>query len=150
MHQPIGLGAADECSFRPPGHIDRSPLVCDGAAGKAPDFGLKSHVKARGLQATRRRCCVGRPISADFGCFSTPVSTAGGHRGPVALPIYHLDTAMTSDPLYAPSAPDTSIVDLAFDRASIKRVGGRARKVAFVLKLLSLLGAVPACRKGTA
>ena len=24
--------------------------MCDGTAGKAPDFGLKSHVKARGLQ----------------------------------------------------------------------------------------------------
>ena len=72
--------------------------MCDGTAGKAPDFGLKSHVKARGLQGDdRRRCCVGSPISADFGCFSTPVSTAGGRRDPGALPMYRPGTAITSD-----------------------------------------------------
>ena len=93
MHQPIGLGAADECSFRPPGHIGVHSVRWDGRESSR----LRFEIIRQSTRSTRRRCCVGLPISADFGCFSTPVSTAGGRRDPGALPMYRPGTAITSD-----------------------------------------------------
>ena len=81
----MGPDTGEGGSFRPTGH--RGVRIVPGV-GRESGLEFEIAWSSTGDDAA---------TAARFGCFSTSTTTAGSHRGPGALPVYHWGTAITSN-----------------------------------------------------